>query len=295
MTELGQVLKEARLNKGLSLDDIHKETKIQKRYLEAIEEGNLDALPGHFYARAFVKSYAEVVGIPTDTVLEYIQPEAATPQIIQEPIKPLRRERQLKSGGFTGKWLSRALLYLFAVLILFVIYIAVSEYDKGPKPSAGPTPDASAVKPPLAEGNVSKTQPAPQKTDQNNPATPAPTPAAGQPPQAQPGTAPAAALSFVGQENNVYHYEITGTTDLAVKITAKGDCWMRVQKGGQDGERVDEVTLANGMSKQYSFGVQDAWIRMGSAPDVTVEVNGSPLDTSKMPRASQIVWISVKK
>ena len=41
MTELGQVLKEARLNKGLSLDDIHKETKIQKRYLEAIEEGKV--------------------------------------------------------------------------------------------------------------------------------------------------------------------------------------------------------------------------------------------------------------
>ncbi|HJV45384.1 MAG TPA: RodZ domain-containing protein [Bacillota bacterium] len=295
MSELGHMLKEARLKKGLSLEDLHKETKIQKRYLEAIEEGNLDALPGHFYARAFVKSYAEAVGLSTDDVLEHIQPETPSPQQTQEPVKPLRRER--KSVRNSGRWLSRALLYLFAVLILFVIYIAISEYDKGPKSSAQPSQGANKSNAPGVDSNAGQTPPAPT-SGQNQaeaPKNPAQVPEQSQ--QAQP--TPTATLNYVGQDNNVSHYELAGATgttqNLMVKVTAKGDCWMRVQKDGQDGERVEEVILTNGMSKQYSFGTQDAWIRMGSAPDVTVEVNGNPIDTSKMPRAPQILWISSKK
>ncbi|RKJ30729.1 helix-turn-helix domain-containing protein, partial [Butyricicoccus sp. 1XD8-22] len=40
MAELGTRLKEARLSKGYSLDDLQEITKIQKRYLVGIEEGN---------------------------------------------------------------------------------------------------------------------------------------------------------------------------------------------------------------------------------------------------------------
>ncbi|MFL6517543.1 MAG: helix-turn-helix domain-containing protein, partial [Bacillus sp. (in: firmicutes)] len=55
MTELGNRLKEARLAKGLSLDDLQSMTKIQKRYLIGIEEGNYASMPGNFYVRAFIK------------------------------------------------------------------------------------------------------------------------------------------------------------------------------------------------------------------------------------------------
>ncbi len=63
MTELGQKLKEARGTKGLSIDQLHEITKIQKRHLVAIEEGSYDVLPGAFYARAFIKQYADAVGL----------------------------------------------------------------------------------------------------------------------------------------------------------------------------------------------------------------------------------------
>lgn len=44
--------------------------KNTKRYLEAIERGNFDILPGKFYARAFIKEYAAAVGLDAKELLE---------------------------------------------------------------------------------------------------------------------------------------------------------------------------------------------------------------------------------
>ena len=69
LTELGARLKEARLARGYSLEDLQNITKIQKRYLIGIEEGNYAIMPGSFYVRAFIKQYAEAVGLDADEVL----------------------------------------------------------------------------------------------------------------------------------------------------------------------------------------------------------------------------------
>lgn len=61
--EIGKSLHEARVAKGMSIDDIQKITKIQKHYLEAIEQGNFSELPGDFYVRAFIKQFADTVGV----------------------------------------------------------------------------------------------------------------------------------------------------------------------------------------------------------------------------------------
>ena len=61
--EIGKSLHDARVAKGMSIDDIQKITKIQKHYLEAIEQGNFAELPGDFYVRAFIKQFADTVGV----------------------------------------------------------------------------------------------------------------------------------------------------------------------------------------------------------------------------------------
>ena len=78
---IGQELQQARLDRGLSLDDIQQSTKIQKRYLAAIESGQFDQLPGAFYERAFVRQYATAVGIDAVAFMQkYENEDAETPQ-----------------------------------------------------------------------------------------------------------------------------------------------------------------------------------------------------------------------
>ncbi|MBS1007643.1 helix-turn-helix domain-containing protein [Leuconostoc suionicum] len=72
--QIGEQLKAARLEKQLSLDDIQEITKIQRRYLLAIEENNLSVLPGDFYVRAFIRQYALAVGLHPDELLGETKP-----------------------------------------------------------------------------------------------------------------------------------------------------------------------------------------------------------------------------
>ncbi|MEQ6389752.1 helix-turn-helix domain-containing protein [Bacillaceae bacterium S4-13-58] len=77
--EIGIKLKEAREAKGLTLEDIQEKTKIQKRYLQAIEKGDFSVMPGQFYTRAFIRQYAEVVDLDPTEVLDDYKSEIPPP------------------------------------------------------------------------------------------------------------------------------------------------------------------------------------------------------------------------
>jgi len=69
--ELGKLLKKARQEKGLTINDIQERTKIRKKYLEAIEANDFDILPGKVYLKVFIKGYAREVDINYQELLNY--------------------------------------------------------------------------------------------------------------------------------------------------------------------------------------------------------------------------------
>jgi len=70
MENLGEKLKQARLAKNLSLDEIHKITKINKNYLAALETSNIKAFPAEVYYKNFLKRYASYLGLNGEQILQ---------------------------------------------------------------------------------------------------------------------------------------------------------------------------------------------------------------------------------
>ncbi|GMB83968.1 transcriptional regulator [Lactobacillus delbrueckii subsp. bulgaricus] len=87
MSGIGEQLRKAREAKGFSISDIEKATKIQSRYLEAIENNDFDKLPGDFYVRAFIRQYAQIVGLDGKELLSQYQGEVAN-EVTSEVSQP---------------------------------------------------------------------------------------------------------------------------------------------------------------------------------------------------------------
>lgn len=129
--DVGAKLKEARLAKGLSLDSLQETTKIQKRYLVAIEEGNLHILPGKFYARAFIKEYANAVGIDSRDLLEEYKEEIPSTEEEEENVQYTRMQRTRKESnadkGSISSFVPTIIVVLLIIGILFVAWWFIRE------------------------------------------------------------------------------------------------------------------------------------------------------------------------
>ena len=66
---VGRALRECREAFGRSLEEVAESTNIRLGYLEALEEGEYGAFPGEFWARLFLKSYAQQLGLPPDETI----------------------------------------------------------------------------------------------------------------------------------------------------------------------------------------------------------------------------------
>ncbi|NOY23481.1 MAG: helix-turn-helix domain-containing protein [Acidobacteria bacterium] len=72
MQEIGLQLKKQREEKGLTLRDIEKSTKISIRLLKSIEAGDFGALPSGLFARNFIRQYCKTIGMPSEPILEKV-------------------------------------------------------------------------------------------------------------------------------------------------------------------------------------------------------------------------------
>ncbi|MCG4287363.1 helix-turn-helix domain-containing protein, partial [Lactobacillaceae bacterium KNUT 0156] len=133
---IGQELQNARLDKGLSLDDIQQSTKIQKRYLAAIENGQFDQLPGAFYERAFVRQYASAVGLD---VTEFMQNHDIQTQTVEPDLSGARvdsdnvtragmHQVEESTAEKTRQMLPKILIGVAVVAIIGIIWALVASF-----------------------------------------------------------------------------------------------------------------------------------------------------------------------
>lgn len=70
---IGDLLREAREKKSLSIDAISRHTKINCTNLEALESNDREGLPNIAYVKGFVKSYSRIVDVDTDEALALLE------------------------------------------------------------------------------------------------------------------------------------------------------------------------------------------------------------------------------
>lgn len=69
----GAVLKQLREALGANVDDVCEVTKINRRYIVALEEEDYSLLPATVYVRGFVSEYARVLGLQTQATAPYVE------------------------------------------------------------------------------------------------------------------------------------------------------------------------------------------------------------------------------
>jgi cytoskeletal protein RodZ len=80
-TKTGQKLRQARAARGLSIEQIARETHMRVHYLRALEDGDFEALPSNVQARGFLRAYAEYLELdPADLVDDAASELESTPQ-----------------------------------------------------------------------------------------------------------------------------------------------------------------------------------------------------------------------
>ena len=131
---IGQRLREAREAKGLSLEQVAAETRIQERYLTVIEAGDFAALPSRTYAIGFTRTYARTLGLDEHEAVDQVRAELAAgdPDRVEKPAK-FEPGDPARVPGRGLAWFAA----LAAVLLLAGIYAFYSSYFS---PGLGPAP-----------------------------------------------------------------------------------------------------------------------------------------------------------
>lgn len=132
MASFGEKLRLEREMRGVSLREIADGTKISVRFLQALEEGRIDILPGGLFPRAFVKQYATFLGLDADKLMTDYTSAHGEPPPERRPTMPVENRRPLVTPG-------QALL-AFAALVVVVLALRRT----GGEPDRRPRADATA-------------------------------------------------------------------------------------------------------------------------------------------------------
>ncbi|MED3660464.1 MULTISPECIES: helix-turn-helix domain-containing protein [Ureibacillus] len=283
MTELGTRLKEARLSKGYSLDDLQEITKIQKRYLIAIEEGNYSIMPGTFYVRAFIKQYAEAVGLDPDEIFEQYKneiPSHQTEEVAQSfSQSPARKKLKTTSASKLMEALPKYVVALFIVIIIAVLWFFFSQRPSAPDEQVTGNNDSLEYEktevqtPSTKEGEKANKK---ENADESPAANDEENKDEEQEEQKEEEKQTISA-GEVQPDGITTIYKLSGTDKMQIRVEVSGNTWVSIRDKNQNeqvearvysqGEVVEHDSTANGYAR----------IRLGASNNAKVFVNGEEI------------------
>ncbi len=119
LQKVGSFLKESRVGRNISIEDLSSQLRIGQEQLIALEKGNEKALPEKVFIKAMVRRIAEKLQLDTNFILEELNGrEKSTPKIYPPQVKQEKVTSKSISFGITPIFILSGLLGLLASLIL---------------------------------------------------------------------------------------------------------------------------------------------------------------------------------
>ncbi|TCP58907.1 cytoskeletal protein RodZ [Tumebacillus sp. BK434] len=260
MQELGAELKRIREEKGYQLNDVQQATKIRTRYLEAIEAGDLSAMPGVVYVRGFIKSYCDFLEVDGQEMLDRYGLSAEKSDAQVEPVRVAQKSRSLgKPASFNPRLLPQVAIAVAILVALSAAYALYVNRD-----------DQQQVSNEKADVKTAEQQKPPA-----NPQTPATTPTT--PPKEEPPKQ-TTVVQQVQKAGTQTTYQVSGTNEMTVVLAASNDCWMQVTA---DGKVLESGIVKKGETRTWK-AKQAISMQTGASKYLTVKVNEQPVQIEQI-------------
>jgi transcriptional regulator with XRE-family HTH domain len=136
MASIGQELKRERELRGISLKEIADSTKINIRFLRALEEDRIDLLPEQFFTRGIIRTYAKYLGLDEQSVLNTYLEGLHSKESREKSTEDKKPE---ESEKFESLPKEKNKLWLFVLVVLVIIALTIIMYfvlrkDESPPP-----------------------------------------------------------------------------------------------------------------------------------------------------------------
>ena len=128
LKRIGNFIKEARLSRDQSLEELALDLKIGAHQLEAIEEGNEEALPEKVFVKAMIRRISQKLKLDTEFIMDEFKTErkeVKIEEIVEEVSKNNYKSRQPKNlnpAGFLIFILISGFLGLMASALIFNLF-----------------------------------------------------------------------------------------------------------------------------------------------------------------------------
>jgi cytoskeletal protein RodZ len=159
--EIGNTLREARVRRNLTLQQVEEDIKIRVKYVQAMENEDWDVMPGVTYVKGFLRTYATYLGLDPEVIIGEFRSRAMTPSA--EHHEPFGGSSVIgKPHGHRGRN-TIVIVAVVCLIALAAIYaLGMMNGDGGEEPTTSPSalgidspsPSASASPEPQASGTA---------------------------------------------------------------------------------------------------------------------------------------------
>ena len=266
LTPLGTYLKKSRETQGLSLDQVASLTRIQSKFLQALEDEEFQSLPEQVFTRGFVRTYARSLGLDEEDTLRRFSETSGEyyhqgQQAQQQAHVQLQEEKR-------GK-LNRNLVIIVTIIIIVALGFLLPRQQQSSSPPSSPgqessqsvtsdLPSAENNEPQLETTDMTSTQEEVEKVaiaEEPPPKIDTPPTSVSSPPPVQEPSEPAVSLS---------------TDPLRLEIEATQLTWVVVKS---DNDSPQEALLQPGQLANWE-AQQQFTLTLGNAAGVAVRLNG---------------------